>query len=101
MELSMSMYATSFDYWQHYEELLAQTMNETAAALGVEPDNEKMLEAVEALRKDAERYRYYRARAYKDGGTLAIDVAVIDDVAIGDFGEFIDATADAAIAAER
>ena len=52
----------------------------------------------EAFRKDAERYRHYRARAYKDGSTLALDVGVIDDIAIGDFGEFIDATADAAIA---
>ena len=51
------------------------------------------------FRKDAERYRYYRARVYKDGSTLALDVGVIDDVAVGDFGEFIDATADAAIAA--
>ena len=61
MEMSMSMYATSSDYWQHYAELLAQTMNETAAALGVEPDNESMLEAVDALRKDAERYRKMRS----------------------------------------
>lgn len=52
---------------------------------------------IERLRKDAERYRWLRTRAYKDGGTLAIDVAVIDDVALGDFGAFIDATADAAI----
>jgi hypothetical protein len=51
-----------------------------------------------ALRQDAERYRYYRARAYKDGSTLALDVGDIDDTAIGDFGEFIDATADAALA---
>ena len=50
------------------------------------------------FKADAERYRYYRARAYKDGSTLALDVGDIDDVAIGDFGEFIDATADAAIA---
>jgi hypothetical protein len=55
--------------------------------------------AVAAYRRDAERYRYYRARAYVDGAFLALDVGVIDDVAIGDFSEFIDATADAAIAA--
>lgn len=52
----------------------------------------------EQLRKDAARYRYYRGRAYKDGGMLCIEVANIDDVAIGDFGDFIDETADAAMA---
>ena len=94
MKLSMSMFASSADYWKFRAELAETTVRETAQALGCEPDNEAMLEAAQ----DAARYRWLRARAYKDGATLAIDVAVIDDVAIGDFGEFIDATADAAIA---
>ena len=65
------------------------------------PPSSLLLEAADELerqQRDAERYRWLRGRAYKDGATLAIDVAVIDDVAIGDFGEFIDATADAAMA---
>jgi len=48
---------------------------------------------------DAQRYQWVKARAYKDGATLSLDVAVIDDVAIGDYGSFIDDTIDAAIAA--
>jgi hypothetical protein len=59
---------------------------------------ERLRADLESLRKDAARYRWLRGRAYKDGATLAIDVAVIDDIAIGDFGEFIDYTADAAMA---
>lgn len=46
------------------------------------------------LEADAARYRWLRGRAYKDGETLALEVAVIDDLAIGDFGEFIDASID-------
>jgi hypothetical protein len=78
MQMSMSMYASSADYWKHYAELLAQTMNETAAALGVEPDNEKIIEAVDALRHDAARYRWLRARMlaadfdYNESGTQAL-----------------------------
>lgn len=46
---------------------------------------------------DAKRYRWIKGRAYKDGDTLSLEVAVIDDIAIGDFGEFIDAAIDAAM----
>lgn len=49
---------------------------------------------------DARRYRWAKRRAYKDGVTLSLEIAVIDDIAIGDFGEFIDAAIDAALATQ-
>ena len=36
----------------------------------------------EAMREDAERYRWLKTRAYKDGDTLSLDVAAIEDIAI-------------------
>jgi hypothetical protein len=60
MKLSMSMFASSADYWKAYAELSSQTVIETAQELGCEPDNELMLEAIAALRRDAERYRWLR-----------------------------------------
>lgn len=50
----------------------------------------------DVLKADAERYRWLLGRACKDGALLVIDVAVIDDLAIGDFAEFIDTTIDSA-----
>jgi len=63
--------------------------------------HDDLLEVAVALRKNADRYCYYRSRAHKDGGTLVLEVAGIDGFAIGDFGHFIDATADAAMAASK
>ena len=77
-DLTMSMFATPADYWENEAKRYAGNADFWR-----------------------ERYLWLRGRAYKDGATLAIDVAVIDDVAIGDFGEFIDAEADAAIAGMR
>ena len=49
--------------------------------------------------KNAERYLYAKTRAHKDGSTLCLEVAVMDDVAVGDFGRLIDEAYDRAIAA--
>jgi hypothetical protein len=56
MILSMSMFASSADYWKARAELAETTVRETAEALGCEPDNEEMLAAAQ----NAERYRKLR-----------------------------------------
>jgi len=58
-----------------------------------------LIAEIERLRVDAARYQWLKERAYKDGDTLSCEVAVIDDIAIGNFSEFIDAAIDAARAA--
>ena len=56
MELSMSMFASSADYWKFRAELAETTVRETAEALGCEPDNEAMLDAAQ----HAKRYAWVR-----------------------------------------
>ena len=56
MEVSMSMFASSADYWKFRAELAEATVRETADALGCEPDNELMLAAAQ----EAARYRWIR-----------------------------------------
>ena len=57
MQVSMSMFASSADYWKFRAELAETTVRETAEALGCEPDNEAMLDAAQ----DAARYRWLRS----------------------------------------
>lgn len=61
MELAMSMFATSADYWKARAELAEATVHETARELGCEPDNELILEAAHGLKADAARYRWLRS----------------------------------------
>ena len=56
MELSMSMFASSADYWKCRAELAETTVRETAETLGCEPDNEAMLAAAQ----NAKRYEWLR-----------------------------------------
>jgi len=49
--------------------------------------------------KNGRRYLLAKSRAYKDGDTLSLEIAVITDRAIGDFGEFIDTELDTRLAA--
>ena len=71
MELTMSMFADSAEYWKVRAEMAEMTVKETAEALGCEPDNEAMLAAADCVK----RYRWLLARleAYDcDGPALVV-----------------------------
>ena len=94
MQVSMSMFASSADYWKFRAELAETTVRETAEALGCEPDNEAMLDAAQ----DAARYRWLRDHAtmatphiatpngskhYRSGADEIVDAAMAGRPAVG------------------